>query len=107
VAAELIGHGVCPVCKSKGARVSLSKSGLAVLTCNACNAQLFTRSGRSDELVRAAIHTRAGEPAPAAAAPAPAAPAPAAPAPAAAQAPAPAPAAAKPRPAWGLGAWGR
>lgn len=55
MAAEKIGDATCPLCRAQGARVSLSKSGLTVLTCNACNLQLFSRSGRSDELVRALI----------------------------------------------------
>lgn len=55
MAAEKIGDARCPLCKASSARVSLSKSGLAVLVCNGCNMQLFTRSGRSDELVRGLI----------------------------------------------------
>ncbi|VTU20739.1 hypothetical protein SRS16CHR_02704 [Variovorax sp. SRS16] len=54
MAAEKLGDGRCPLCAGS-ARVSLSKNGLAVMTCNACNMQLFTRSGRSDELVRSRI----------------------------------------------------
>lgn len=64
MAAEKIGDGTCPLCQGV-ARVSLSKSGLTVMTCNGCNMQLFTRSGRSDELVRARIKLSDG-PAPAA-----------------------------------------
>ena len=97
MAAEKIGDGVCPLCRSASARVSLSKSGLAVMTCNACNAQIFTRSGRSDEIVRGFIRAAppaapdvAVKPTTAGAAPAPVAiktvaPAPAVPAPAAAK----------------------
>lgn len=85
MAAEKIGDARCPVCKSGGARVSLSRSNLAVLTCNSCNCQVFTRSGRSDELVRGLI---APTPAPA---PVPAPPPAPEPAPAP-QPPAPAPA---------------
>lgn len=89
MAAEKIGDATCPLCRAQGARVSLSKSRLAVLTCNACNLQLFSRSGRSDELVRAYI-TKAAP----AAAPAPVA----APEPEALPNPQPAPApAARPR----------
>lgn len=68
MAAEKIGEARCPLCGTGGARVSLSKAGLACLTCNGCNCQLFTRSGRSDELVRALIAktpASAPEPAPA------------------------------------------
>lgn len=92
MAAAPLGKARCPLCGST-ARVSLSKSGYAVMTCNGCNLQLFTRSPRSDELVRDLIRPEAEAPA---AAPAPT-PAPAAqakpaalpkPAPAAAPAPA-------------------
>lgn len=51
MAAEKIGDARCPLCGGT-ARVSLSKSGYAVMTMNCCNAQLFTRSPRSDEMVR-------------------------------------------------------
>jgi hypothetical protein len=57
MAAEKIGCARCPLCHNKGARVSLSKSGLTVLTCNACHCQLFTRSEVSDSHVRALIIT--------------------------------------------------
>lgn len=33
----------------------LAKTQLAVLTCNACNIQLFSRSGTSDEKLRALL----------------------------------------------------
>lgn len=56
--AELIGAGRCPLCASDKARVSLSKAGLPVLTCNACNMQLFARSSRSDDLVRRLLIAR-------------------------------------------------
>ncbi|KQW76594.1 hypothetical protein [Methylibium sp. Root1272] len=55
MAAESIGRCTCPLCRSDRARLSLAKSGLPVLTCNGCNIQLFARSDRSDELVRALI----------------------------------------------------
>lgn len=64
MAAEKIGDGICPLCKG-AMRVSLSKNGLAVMTCNSCNSQLFTRSGRSDEMLRACITRPANVPAPA------------------------------------------
>ena len=51
MAAEKIGPAKCPLCGGT-ASVSLSKARLCVLTCNGCNSQLFTRSDRSDELVR-------------------------------------------------------
>lgn len=53
MAAEAIGTIRCGICGSPKARVSLSKRGLAVITCHACNTQAFARSERSDELVRA------------------------------------------------------
>lgn len=72
--------------------MSLSKAQLCVLTCNACNSQTFTRSDRSDYLVRQLLHkakpaTASSSPVepPAPAAPAPVVevdPVPAAPAPA-------------------------
>lgn len=71
MAAEKIGNARCPLCGGT-ARVSLSKNKLTVMTMNCCNAQLFTRSDRSDELVRALIlqEKPAETPAPAATAPA-------------------------------------
>lgn len=63
--AELIGTGRCPVgCGSAKARYTLSAKKLAVGTCNACNCQVFARSDRSDELLRANI-VATGAPAPA------------------------------------------
>lgn len=54
--ADLIGTGRCPVgCGSAKARYTLSAKKLAVGTCNACNCQVFARSDRSDELLRANI----------------------------------------------------
>jgi len=57
MAAELLGVGACPVpgCGSKKARVTLSKSGLACLTCLGCQAQIFARSERSDAGLRSCI----------------------------------------------------
>jgi hypothetical protein len=52
--AETIGPATCPLCRGR-ARVSLSSKGLPVLTCNGCNIQLFARSDRSDDLVRALL----------------------------------------------------
>jgi hypothetical protein len=86
MAAEKIGDGKCPLCAG-AMRVSLSKNGLAVMTCNSCNCQLFARSGRSDELLRACITRPAGAPQPVPAPPpstVPAVPAVAPPAPVAA-----------------------
>lgn len=61
MAAELIGLCRCPLCRSDKARLTLAKTGLPVLTCNACNFQGFARSDRSDEAMRALLAT---EPAP-------------------------------------------
>jgi hypothetical protein len=44
--------------------VSLSSKKLPCLTCNGCNIQLFARSDRSDELVRALIRPAASQDAP-------------------------------------------
>lgn len=52
---NLIGQGVCPVCGSHKARLTVSKKQLACLTCNACNVQIFSRSDRSDEKLRSFI----------------------------------------------------
>lgn len=101
MAAEKIGQARCPVCKSGGASVSLSKKNLVCLTCNACNLQIFARSGRSDELVRAYIVPAS---APAEAPKASAAPIPSTAPAAPAVAPA-APVAEPPRAAFGLGKW--
>lgn len=54
MAAEKVGDARCPLCGGT-ARVSLAKSQLVVMTMNCCNAQLFTRSDRSDMLVRAML----------------------------------------------------
>lgn len=62
MAAAKLGDARCPLCGGT-ARVSLSKSGYAVMTMNCCNAQLFTRSPRSDELVRDLIRQEPSGPA--------------------------------------------
>lgn len=67
---QKIGPGRCPVCGSGKARYTLSKKGLICVTCDACNVQVFARSERSDELLRANIKPAAPA---AAAAPEPAA----------------------------------
>lgn len=51
MANEAIGRAPCPLC-ALPARVTVSKAGLTVLTCNRCNCQLFTRSDQSDERLR-------------------------------------------------------
>lgn len=54
--AELIGVGRCPIgCGSTKARYTLTVKNLACGTCNACNTQVFARSDRSDEVLRANI----------------------------------------------------
>lgn len=88
--AKTIGAGRCPCCGSTKARYTVSKSQLAVVTCNACNFQGFSRSDRSDEMLRANIIAQ-----PAQAEPTPA------PTPAKQETPAPAPAAKK-SPSWGM-----
>jgi len=106
MAAEKIGLARCPVCKSGGASVSLSKKLLVCMTCNACNLQIFARSGRSDELLRACITappTASPQTAPEAAKPEPA-PTPSIAPVAPAVAP-PAPPAAPARSSFGLGSW--
>lgn len=90
-----IGLCTCPVCGSAKAKLRLSASLLAYVTCNVCNVQIFARSENSDSRLRALAIK---------AAPAPeAAPAPA-PEVKPDPAPAPAPKPAEKRPSWGL-AW--
>lgn len=71
MAAEKIGSCVCPLCRAN-ARVSLSRTGLPVITCTACHMQLFARSSHSELLVRAMLKKPddlpTAKPAPAAAA---------------------------------------
>lgn len=86
----------CPVCDSRRASLRLSAKQLAYLVCDACNVQIFARSDRSDERLRASLIPEAPAPAPVAA-PVPAAPV--APATKPAQAPAMAAPAASP---WGF-----
>lgn len=64
MAADKIGPAKCPLCGGT-ASLSLAKTQLPVLTCNACNIQLFTRSDKSDQLVRELLHKKqAPEPTP-------------------------------------------
>lgn len=92
MAAELIGRCRCPLC-SGTARLSLAKTGLAVVTCNGCNFQGFARSDNSDARLRALVVREPAAPAPEPAPePAPAPPAPVPPAP-------------PPKPAWGIGSF--
>lgn len=113
MAAELIGKAVCPLCKNGGARLSLSKKSLPVLTCTHadCGIQLFARGEEADFKLRALlqpadppaapVRTEPPTPAPVRTAPTPKQPAPEpVQAPAAPAAPAPAV-----RPAWGFGAY--
>lgn len=61
---NFIGLGRCPVrpCTSSKARYSLTKSGLTCVTCDRCNFQGFSRSGVSDENLRAHINPGQAEP---------------------------------------------
>ena len=63
-----IGRCTCPVCKSTRARLRVSAKQLAYVTCDSCNAQVFSRSDRSDDALRA-LHIK-DEPVPAQAGPA-------------------------------------
>lgn len=71
MAAEKLGSAACPLCHAN-ARVSLSRTGLPVITCTACHMQLFARSSHSELLVRAMLKKPddmpTAKPAPAAAA---------------------------------------
>jgi hypothetical protein len=73
-----IGRARCPICSTDRARLRVSAKSLAYITCDSCNAQVFARSDRSDEKLRA-LHVKEAAPAVSAvieqAAPAPAAPA--------------------------------
>lgn len=70
---RIIGSAKCPLCPSAKASVRLNKKQLAYLVCNSCNMQLFTRSDRSDEALRAlVVRTDALPAAPVAAEPEPA-----------------------------------
>lgn len=51
MANESIGTAPCPLC-GKPARVTVSRAGLTVLTCNRCHCQLFARSDVSDGALR-------------------------------------------------------
>jgi hypothetical protein len=84
-ARDVLGPCTCPVCESERASARLSSKGLAYVVCDGCNAQVFARSGKSDEKLRARIKAAPAptqqpepenNPAPAAP-PAPIAPAPA------------------------------
>lgn len=88
-----IGRCRCPVCASDRARLRVSAKQLAYVTCNACNAQVFSRSERSDDLLRSML---VGEAAPEAAPTAPAAPV---------MAPAPTAEPAPGSPGWGAMSW--
>lgn len=57
--ANLIGHIKCLVCRNPRARLTVTKSGLAATTCNACNFQGFARSDHSDRLMRDQLLTPA------------------------------------------------
>lgn len=47
-----IGRCQCPVCTSRRARLRVNVKGLAYVTCDTCNCQVFARSDRSDQLLR-------------------------------------------------------
>lgn len=96
-----VGRCRCPVCGSGRARLRVSEKQLAYIVCDACQSQCFSRSDRSDELMR-----RMHIPDEAAAAPAPAPEPATAPVPAPRPTPAPEPATTE-GPGWGFSAWTR
>lgn len=49
---KAIGEITCPLCRSPRAKVTVSKAGLTVATCNRCHVQIFTRSDLSDAALR-------------------------------------------------------
>jgi len=58
-----VGRCKCPVCASTRARLRVSAKQLAYVVCDACNAQVFARSDRSDAALRA-LHLPDAAPAP-------------------------------------------
>lgn len=48
-----IGRCTCPVCRSPRASLRVSVKNLAYVVCNTCNTQIFGRSDRADEALRA------------------------------------------------------
>lgn len=52
MANKTIGLFRCGICGSTKARVSVSRAGLPVITCNSCHSQTFARSDVSDGLIR-------------------------------------------------------
>lgn len=57
-----IGRARCPICSTDRARLRVSSKSLAYITCDTCNAQVFARSDRSDEKLRA-LHIKEAQPA--------------------------------------------
>jgi hypothetical protein len=49
---HVIGAATCPVCGSRKASLRLAKTQRVYLVCNACQVQVFARSGQSDEALR-------------------------------------------------------
>lgn len=49
---EVIGNLKCPVCGTGGAELKLASTKKAYLICDECDVQIFSRSKRSDELLR-------------------------------------------------------
>lgn len=65
-ARDVLGQCSCPVCSSDRASARLSAKGLAYVVCDACNSQVFARSGKSDQLLRDRIkaQSKPADPAP-------------------------------------------
>lgn len=74
MANEKIGTVRCPWCASDRASVTVTKSGLCAVTCNACHCQTFARSDYSDTKIRQAMTPLPKEAAPPPAPPATASP---------------------------------
>lgn len=64
MANEMIGTVRCPWCASDKAKVTVTKSGLCAVTCNACHSQTFARSDYSDTKIRQAMTPAQKQPAP-------------------------------------------
>lgn len=57
-----IGRARCPICSTDRARLRVSGKSLAYICCDTCNVQVFARSDRSDEKLRA-LHIKEAAPA--------------------------------------------
>lgn len=52
--AETLGRGPCPVCRAEAVCKGTAR-GLAMVWCDTCEAQIFARGKRADQLLRASM----------------------------------------------------